>query len=164
MMKKLAAGILITALCLATAIPSLAAEINQDSDPKEGTTTLTTSKKPTYMVIIPQLANITFDTEVNPIGDIEYRSGNLEPDAYVTVTLEKQAPLVNTVNSEYTIPYEVTCGDEIFQNVIYDEDTAAGTKTPLNVNITSEAWEAAKSGNYTGSLTFVIDYTNPHGR
>lgn len=161
-MKKIITGILTAALCLSVAVPVFAKEIDQDSDPKEGTTTLTTSKEATYMVIIPQLANITFDTEVNPIGDIEYRSGNLEPDAYVTVTLEEQAPLVNTVNEDYTIPYEVKCGDDIFQKVIYDEDTAAGTKTPLTVNITSEAWEAAKSGSYTGSLIFVIDYTNPH--
>lgn len=163
-MKKILTGILTAALCLSMAVPAFAKEIDQDTEPKEGTTTLTTSKAATYVVVIPETAEIVFDTEVNSIGDIEYKEGNLEPDAYVTVTLSEQTPLANNVDDNYTIPYEIKSGEEVFESVTYDEDTEPETKTPLTVNITKAAWGAAKSGDYTASLTFTIAYTNPHAQ
>lgn len=161
-MKKIPAGVLTVALCLSMTVPAFATEIDQDTTPQEGTTTLSASKAATYVVAIPEKAEIVFDTEVNPIGEIEYKEGNLEPDAYVTVTLSEQTPLANNVDDSDTIPYEIQSGGADFESVIYDESTEAGTKTPLSVNITKEAWEAARSGNYTASLTFMIQYTNPH--
>lgn len=163
-MKKMLAGILTAALCLSMAVPAFAKEINQDTDPNTGTTTLTTSKSATYVVVIPETAEIVFDTEVNPIGDIEYKKGNLEPDAYVTVTLSEQTSLANSVDNSYTIPYEIMSGEEVFEAVTYDESTKPETKTPLTANITKEAWEAAKSGDYSATLTFTIEYTNPHAQ
>ena len=163
-MKKMLSSILTAALCLSMAVPVFAQEISQDTEPDTGTTTITASKAATYMVVIPERAEITFDTEVNPIGGIEYKEGNLEPDAYVTVTLSKQTPLAHNVDASYTIPYEIRSGETVFESAVYDESTEAGTKTPLTANISKEAWEAAKSGDYTASLTFTIQYTNPHAQ
>lgn len=136
--------------------------ITQDSDPKEADTTLTTSKGASYIVVIPEQAEISFDREENPIGEIEYVKGNLEPGAYVTVALSKKTPLENKADDQYTIPYEVCLQGEPFEQVVYDELTAAETKTALTVNITKENWEKAKAGDYKASLTFSISYTNPH--
>lgn len=161
-MKKLLTGMLTAALCVSMATTAFAAEINQDSNDKTGSTTLTTSKAATYTVVIPETAEITFDVEENPIGAITYQSGNLEPDAYVTVELTEQTVLANQVDETYTIDYEIKSGDAAFESIVYDEDTAAGTKTELTANITKEAWENAKAGDYSATLTFTISYTNPH--
>lgn len=158
-MKKLIAFCMTGILCFGMAGTVFATEINQNSDPKTADTILTTSKEASYIVVIPETAGITFDTEVNPIGDIEYIGGNLEPDAYVTVGLSSKTPLENTANSDYTIPYEVCSGNEVFEKVVYNEETEANTKIPLNVNITKEAWEKTKAGNYQARLTFSVSYT-----
>lgn len=161
-MKKIFSGLLALTLFLSMATTAFAAEINQDSEDKTGSTTLTTSKAATYTIVIPESAEITFDVEENPIGAIEYQSGNLEPDAYVTVSLSEKTDLTNDVDETYTIDYAIQSGEDAFESVIYDEDTAAGTKTELTANITKEAWEEAKAGNYFATLTFTISYTNPH--
>lgn len=161
-MKKRIAAVLALTFCLSMTTTAFAAEIDQGSDPKQGQTTLTTEKAATYIVVIPESAEITFDTEVNPIGAIEYREGNLEPDAYVTVTLSDQTALANKVDDQYTIPYQVSNEGEEFEQIVYTEETASGTQTPLTVDITKAAWENAKAGNYEATLTFEINYTNPH--
>lgn len=163
-MKKRLTGILTAALCLSMAVPAFAKEINQDTNPNTGTTTLTTSKSASFVVVIPETAEIAFDTEVNSIGDIEYKEGNLEPDAYVTVTLSEQTLLANSADNRYAIPYEIKSGETVFETVTYNESTEPGTKTPLTANITKEAWEAAKSGDYTARLTFMIEYANPYAQ
>lgn len=160
-MNKLIVFCMIGILCLGMGGTVFATEINQDSDPKEAGTTLTTSKDASYIVVIPETSGITFDMEVNPIGEIEYVGGNLEPNAYVTVELSNKTPLENTANSDYTIPYEVYSGNGAFEKVVYNEETEANTKTPLTVNITKSAWEKAKAGNYEAFLTFSISYTKP---
>lgn len=161
-MKKIFAGLLALTLCCSMATTAFAAEINQDSDPKTGSTTLTTSKAATYTIIIPESAEIAFDVEKNPIGEIEYRSGNLEPDAYVTVTLSEKTALANKVDDQYTIDYVISDAEGEFTSVVYDEETVAGTKTALTADITKMAWEDAKAGDYSATLTFAISYTNPH--
>lgn len=161
-MKKIFAGLLALTLCLSMATTAFAAEIDQDSDPKTGSTTLTTSKAATYTIIIPESAEIAFDVEKNPIGEIEYQSGNLEPDAYVTVTLSEKTALANKVDEQYTIDYVISDAESEFTSVVYDEETAAGTKTALTADITQKAWEDAKAGDYSATLTFAISYTNPH--
>lgn len=162
-MRKVFAGALAAALCCSLAIPVYATDISQDSEKKEGNTTLTTSKAATYLVMIPEAAQIVFDTEVNPIGDIIYQSGNLEPDAYVTVELSDQTPLVNSVDDQYTIEYEIQSDGVAFEKVIYNEETAAGSKMPLTANISGKEWDEAKAGDYAATLTFTVSYTNPHG-
>ena len=162
-MKKQTAILLTAALCLSMAAPVYAAtSITQGSDPKEARTTLTTAKDPTYTVVIPEKAQIAFDVEENSIGSIVYEDGNLEPDAYVTVTLSQKTPLTNTEDSSCTIPYEIRDEKGVFQSVVYNEATQANTATPLTANITKQAWEQAKSGEYTATLTFSISYTDPN--
>lgn len=161
-MRRFIALILALFCCGVFSLTAFAADIDQDSADKSANTTLTTSKAASYLVVIPESAEITFDTEVNPIGDIQYVSGNLEPDAYVTVSLSQQTELVNEADNTYTIDYVIKSGEEDFTSVVYNEDTAAGTKTPLTVNITKEAWEAAKAGEYAATLTFEISYTDPN--
>ena len=161
-MKKIFAGFLTLTLCLSMTAPVFAAGINQGSEPKTGSTTLTTEKEASYVVVIPESAKITFDVESNPIGDIEYRSGNLEPDACVTVTLSEKSALANKIDDQYTIPYQICSEGEAFADVVYAEGTAAGTKTPLTADIAKDAWEDAKAGQYEATLTFTISYINPH--
>lgn len=159
-MKKLFATLLALTLCCSMATTAFAAEINQDSETKTGNTTITTVKDPTYIVVIPEKAEIQFGVESNPIGDIVYKEGNLEPGAEVTVELKNASTLAHKENAQYTIEYAVCKDGEAFTSVVYNEQTAAGTKTALTANITKEAWEAAKAGNYEATLTFEISYEN----
>jgi len=159
-MKKLFATLLALTLCCSMATTAFAAEINQDSDPKTGNTTITTVKDPTYIVVIPETAQIEFDVGSNPIGSIEYKEGNLEPGAEVTVELKNASALAHKEDAKYTIEYAVCKDGEAFTSVVYNEQTAAGTKTALTADITKEAWEAAKAGNYEATLTFEISYEN----
>lgn len=161
-MKKTLTALLSAALCVSMPAAASAADMTQDSPAETGTTVLTATKEAAYTVVIPETAEIVFDTEINPIGAVEYREGNLEPDAYVTVTLEEQTPLANRADDTYTIPYEICDAGGTFGSVTYEEQTTAGTQTPLTANITREAWEKAKAGKYTASLTFSIRYTDPH--
>ena len=157
-MKKLMMAGIVCALCVSASFPVLADE-NEDNSSPNGMI-LSYYQQPDYLVKIPSEATITFDSEINSIGELEYQKGNLEPDAYVTVSLEKQSPLEQEENN--TIPYTLYSGEKVFESVVYDEQTAIGTKTPLAVHITKEAWEAATGGDYTATLTFLISYTNPH--
>ncbi len=161
-MKKVLTGVVSGILCLSLAVPAWAATLDQDSDPMEANTTVTTSEEATFEVVIPEKAEIAFDVEHNPIGAIAYKEGNLEPDTYVTVSLSRQTALENEADSCYTIPYQVQDADGAFESVVYPEDTKPGTQTPLSVYISQEAWEEAKSGDYSATLTFTITYTNPH--
>lgn len=159
-MKKLFATLLALTLCCSMATTAFAAEINQDSETKTGNTTITTVKDPTYIVVIPEKAEIQFGVESNPIGDIVYKEGNLEPGAEVTVELKNASTLAHKEDAQYTIEYAVCKDGEAFTSVVYNEQTAAGTKTALTANITKEAWDAAKAGNYEATLTFEISYEN----
>ena len=82
-------------------------------------------------MVIPETAEIVFDTEVNPIGAIAYMEGNLEPDAYVTVELTAQTLLSNKIDGAYKIDYVISDADGVFTSVVYNEQTVAGTQTPL---------------------------------
>lgn len=159
-MKKLLACVLSAVLFFSMTATAFAADIDQDATSKEANTTLTATKAASYIVVIPESAVIAFDQEVNPIGAIKYVSGNLEVGACVTVSLTDKTPLANDADAQYTIPYEIKCGEEVFDKVVYDENTAADTKTQLTANITKADWEAAKAGNYTATLTFALDYVN----
>mgnify|MGYP007076796048 CR=1 FL=1 len=157
-MKKLMMAGIACALFTSISFPILANDNEDNPNPNE--TVLNYYQKANYVVYIPQKAAITFDTEVNSIGELKYLEGNLEPDAYVTVSLEKQSPLKD--EGVDAIPYTVYSGEEVFESVVYDGQTAIGTSTPLAVHITKEAWEAAAGGDYAATLTFLISYTNPH--
>ena len=159
-MKKLFATLLALTLCCSMATTAFAAEINQGSETKTGNTTITTVKDPTYIVVIPENAEIQFGVESNPIGNIVYKGGNLEPGAEVTVELKNASALAHKEDAKYTIAYEICHGGAEFEKVVYGENTVTGTKTALTANITKEAWEAAKAGNYEATLTFEISYEN----
>lgn len=161
-MKKAITAIIAGVMCLSMTVTAFAADtvINQDSADKTGKTTLSTFKPAAYTVVIPESAEIEFDAETTDIGDITYQQGNLEPGASVEVALTEATPLANTKDSQYTIDYTVTCLGEEFDGVVYEEDTYPGTVTPLDVNITNEAWENAKAGDYSALLTFEISYVN----
>lgn len=161
-MKKIISCILTLVLVFSMAGTVFAAEITPDSESKSGTTTISTTKDASYIVVIPERANITFDQESNPIGSITYKEGNLEPDAYVTVALTEKTALANLSDARYTIPYEIRSEGSAFSQVVYEEDTAPQTGTPLTAYISKKSWEEAKAGKYTATLTFTITYTDPH--
>ena len=137
---------------------------NLTTEQTEGNTQLLARKDASYIVVIPKQAEIIFDSTSSAIGSIVYKEGNLEPDAYVTVKLKEKTNLAHTVNDSYTIPYLICSEDKTvnFDSVNYNENTSAGTETPLTAEITKEAWEAAKAGSYKATLTFGISYNNPH--
>lgn len=158
-MKKLSFFLLAAVLCCTAAVPASAADIITGGSKD---TTLTYSVEADYIVTIPEQAEIKFDVESNPIGDIEYQSGNLEPDAFVAVELSEKSALANQTDDRYTIPYQICSDGKVFEKAVYTEDTAAGTKTPLTADITKAAWEDARVGKYEATLTFTISYNNPH--
>lgn len=123
----------------------------------EGETTLETSKSASYTVIIPESATIPYGSTVSNIGSIWYTKGNLEPGASVNVSLKTKGDLANTKANNYTIPYKITLNGTEFTNVVYPED-AQQIETPLKAEITTQDWEAAKSGDYKARLVFNISY------
>lgn len=161
-MKKLLSATLAAALCLSASSAVFAADtqINESTaDPKNANTTITASKPATYTVVIPESATAEYDVEDNTIGDIVYASGNLEPNAKVTVELTGASDFTNDKDSNSKIPYSIESNGTVFTAADFPENTADGTKVPLSVKITKSDWAEAKAGQYTATLTFTVTYT-----
>lgn len=159
-MKKILTTAITAALCIsAISTTAFATEIKQDTSSKTADTVITASKAVTYTVIIPESGQAVYGVEDNPIGDIEFVSGNLEPNSKVTVELTNSSDFVNSKDANEKIPYSIESNGVAFVNTDFSENTEAGTKVPLSVKITNSDWENAKAGNYSATLTFTVSYT-----
>lgn len=146
-MKKLASFALAFALCAACAVPVLADETKA--------TTITTSIKPTYTVVIPSTTNITFnhaDTDLE--GTLHLSAAQLDPGHSVKISATANA-LQNSAATSETIPFTLYANNSPFDSATFTDTTE---KVQLSVHITEDAWNKAPAGNYTGSVTFTITY------
>lgn len=159
-MKKGTGMFIACLLCLTSSLPLRAAQrtVSDEQDPM--TTQVTSVRKADYIVSVPREVTIAYDRERNPLGSITYTYGNLDPDAYVSVTLEEHAPLCSDAGA--VIPYEVYAEDAVFTRVDFAEETAWQTSCPLWLQIEKKDWEAALAGHYSTRLTFQIAYHDPH--
>ena len=161
-MKKLTSFALAFALCTACAVPVFAADATSGvTNPTSGKTNITTNIQPSYTVDIPADTAIDFNTK-DKIFETELglSKAQLNPGYKVKVTATVN-PLKNKKDSSKTIPFALHKAD----GTAFTSATFADTieKVQLRVHITEDAWNKAPAGDYEGSVTFTITYTNEAG-
>lgn len=148
-MKKLASFALAFALCTASAVSAFAA------NPTSGATTIKTSIKPTYTVVIPSETTIQFnEPETKLEGPLYLSAAQLDPDHKVTISATANA-LKNDADKSKTIPFTLYEGNDPFTSADFVDKYK---NVQLSVHIKQSDWNAAPAGNYKGSVTFTIDY------
>lgn len=149
MMKKLTALVLVIVLTLSLSVTAFAADTRD--------TTITTSIAPTYTVTIPANTNVTFNTLSTSFGSVKLTAAQIDPGYAVKVELTASGTLKNQADASKTIAYTIKDADGAFTSAQY---TTAGQETPLTINITQAAWNAAFAGQYSDTVTFTVSYIN----
>lgn len=156
-MKKLLTILLALVMVLSLSVTAFAADINQDSDPKAGNTTVTFNVDPTYTVTIPATVTLAKDEE----------SGSYKQDATITATdvrLKEGETIKVTIASDFTLtagttdwPYTVKVGTS---DTAIATDAIVATFTTNPAEQTSVLHFAAENptyaGNYSDTVTFTI--------
>lgn len=155
-MKKSIAILLTLILTLSLSATAFAAEIKQDSDPKTADVEVTTSIEPTYTVTIPSNATVEFNAETTSFGAVTLDAAQIDPGYAVKVELNTDGTLENQADTTKTIAY--TVNDASGAAFTAAEYTKAGENTPLTINITKDAWNAASAGDYKDIVTFTVSY------
>ncbi|MCD7762992.1 MAG: hypothetical protein LUI14_07300 [Lachnospiraceae bacterium] len=146
---------LILSLALVLSMSTIAfADVTQDSDPKTGTTTISTSITPTYTVTIPADTTIAFNATSTSIGNITLSSAQLDPGYAVKVSASAGA-LENAADASKTIPYALNSDGSAFTSAQF---TAKGEYAALTVDITEDDWNNAYAGSYSDTITFTVEY------
>lgn len=160
-MKKLTSFPLAFALCAACAVSAFADTIpGTTTTTTSGATTIKTSIIPTYTVEIPAATKIQFNAaETKLTGRLYLEKAQLEPNHYVRISATAN-DLTNDADKSKTIPFTLYDGDNRFTSA--DFRTKYDTVT-FSVHIDKTAWETAPAGNYTGSVTFNIEYKSNEG-
>ena len=154
-MKKIIAILLTLILTLSLSATAFAAEIKQDSDPKTANVEVTTSIEPTYTVTIPSNTKVEFNAETTSFGAVTLAAAQIDPGYAVKVELNTDGTLENQADTSKTIAYTVNDANGAFTVAEY---TTAGEKSPLTINITKDAWNAAFAGEYKDIVTFTVSY------
>ena len=154
-MKKSIAILLTLILTLSLSATAFAAEINQNSDPKTADVEVTTSIEPTYTVTIPSNTKVEFNAETTSFGAVTLNAAQIDPGYAVKVELNTDGTLENQADTSKTIAYTVNDANVAFTAAEY---TTAGESTPLTINITKDAWNAAFAGDYKDIVTFTVSY------
>ena len=142
-MKKLLCVLLtLSLICCAAAL----AEGTYDQDDTSATTTLTTTiagpDAPTFTVVIPP----TLAIEPNATSTaLTIKLMDMENASAVKVTTVQSGSMTN--GSGGTINYTIA------PNVL---SFSAVADKFMNINITSDEWQQAPAGYYTGTLSFTI--------
>lgn len=146
------------ALTVSTAVSSA----NISSPDTAGTTVITLTVNPQYLVTIPPTVTAAYGSSHTDFV-IGLESANLAPGATVTVAIKQNSdivPLTNNRNADAKILYTVQ--ERTSDNIYADFDSCdfkkQGDKATLSVAITADQWHKAPAGTYTGGITFTVQY------
>ena len=146
-MKKLLCVLLTLSLILCAAA---LAEGTYDESDSTASTTLTTTIKgpdaPSYTLIIPSTLTITPNATSTTLTVQLTEANNAN-----SIRVETAANGSMTNGSGGTIEFTVTSNELSFGNF----SSLPSTKT-MYINITSEEWQQAAAGTYTGTMSFTI--------
>lgn len=165
-MKDTTRKMLCTAILLpmALTVSTAASSANISSPDTEGTTVITLTANPQYLVTIPTTVTAEYGSSHTDFV-IELESANLAPNSAVSVAIKQNSdivPLTNNSNSNAKILYMVQ--ERTADNIYTDFDSCdfrqQGDKATLSVAITSDQWHKAPSGKYTGGITFTVQYND----
>ena len=160
-MKKLLSFTITLTMALSVSLTALAADINQDTQDKNGTTNVNFNIDPTYTVNIPATVTLTKDSS----------TGNYKQDAKITakdVRLEEGKNIkvkfisdfkltTGAVNTTYELPYTVKVEDN--SQVISSGDVVSTFTTNIDEQTSILHFEANNptyAGNYSDIVTFNI--------
>ena len=156
-MKKILTLALVAAMLTATGITAFAADIDQDTTPPTGTTSVTMSVAPSYTVSIP--ASVTLgDADVT--ADITASDVILEDGKQIKVDLTAASNTAsgstfNAKNGDSAVTYTISAGDKtIAVNDTVATFTANGSKT-LTFSAADKS-AATAAGAHTETLTFTV--------
>ena len=151
-MKKAIPFLLALALVCSLSLPALAA--NTES----GSTLLTTEVGTTYIVSIPTSQEIDYGATSTALTPLTLTTANLPAGGKVRVTPAAANTYTLSNGATGTIDYALKSGDNAFTSADLDE---VGEAISLSIAITEAEWNAAESGNYTGTLGFAVSYVDP---
>lgn len=159
-MKKLLTVVLTLAMVLSLSVTAFAADINQDIDPKTGSTNVTFNVDPTYTVTIPATVElvktgtdtITYEKDMTITAAAGVR---LLEGQSIQVTLTSDFNLETAASSTYKLPYTVTVGGSTIQNngvvATFGTNTAEQSST-----LHFAANNPTYAGDYSDTVTFTI--------
>lgn len=156
-MKKFASFVLALAMAAVCAAPAMADNQITQSTSQRCDTTVSFTIAPSYTVTIPAATVIPFnstDVDTNLNGTLRLDAAQLELNHKITVSATVN-PLHDTATPAHTIPFTLRKDGAEFTSVDF---TQAGENVQLSVHIDKNAWKTAPAGDYTGSVTFTIDY------
>lgn len=172
MKNKVITGLLGFLVVLGMATPALADGTTPaygftSNDPKtqsqSATTKLETDQTDShYVMSIPASAQIKFNALDTNIGNLVV-SGNINGSKMVTVDVTGDNGVKGQGafdNNGAKLPYTVTDGSKKLETLNVKADminNGQSVTTPLHVNILQQDWNAAKSGKYTGHITFAAN-------
>lgn len=168
-MKKLLTLVLALAVTVSVSVTAFAADttIDQDSDPKTGSTAVSFNVDPTYTVTIPEKVELD---KIDAGGTITYENDlTVTADAgvcllegkvlQVTLKSDSNFNLSANVGVSYKLPYTVTVNNTEIQNngvvATFGTSTAEQTST-----LHFAADDPAYAGDYSDTVTFTLSIEN----
>ena len=159
-MKKALTLALVAALLTATGITAFAAdtEVNQDTTPPTGATTVNYQVDPAYTVVIPESVTLT-DADVTAIikiyGADENSNVVIGKGQKVNVALTASANGFNVKNADgETIAYTVN-GENDAENLTTVAECAANANSTTDITFTKTGTDVY-SGTYSDNLVFTV--------
>ena len=130
----------------------------------KGDTTFYKNVPPKFVVTIPEDKHIKYKDNSTDIGAVSITKKCLEENSFVSVSLNNPEVLTNTSNSNYKIPFVLNnvADDSKFTGCRFYDGADAVDSYPLEIDITDESWDNAKSGSYMVELVFNIEYIVPN--
>lgn len=133
------------------------------ADTQTGKTDLNAKVNSAYELTIPAKTTITFGNTSTSLNGKLKVSGNVDVGETVTVTATPNA--LKNASHNVELPYTLMNGQAAFTTANWSETElreglegdGKGKELQLSVAITKDAWEAAKAGNYAGSITFTAE-------
>ena len=112
----------------------------------------------TVLFFIPANTTVAFNATSTPFGSVKLDAAQINPGYAVKVELNASGKLKNQADNNKTIAY--TINDKNGKAFTAQQYTAAGQETPLTIDITQAAWNAAFAGSYSDTVTFTVSYVN----